>query len=125
TTAPLVSRQFYEPWRDDVVDGHGLLLSSLATVRRTVRFEIARRDDGTFVLAPKVVVERYSSAERRITSVTEYLDIFNYRRALVDVQTDEGTPVPVEYWYAIGRDPALERHLARAIRRALPKDTCE
>jgi hypothetical protein len=125
TTAPLVSKQFYELWHNDVVDPHSLLLSSLATVRRLVRFEITRRPDGAYVLAPKVVVERYSAAERRITSVTEYLNIFNYTQHLVELTTDEGNPLPLEYWFAMGRDPALEKHLAEEIRKNLPKGACE
>lgn len=113
TTFPAISQQFFEPWRRDVGDGRELLQSSLATVRRTLRFEIVRT--GNFwTMTPKVLVERYSLAERRITSVTQY-------RTIVQGSVDpdrpgpDGTRIPNSYWYAIGRDTALEKNLADEI----------
>jgi hypothetical protein len=121
TTKPLVSKQFFEVWKGDVVDGHDLLQSSLGTMRRIVFFQISHGEDGGYVLSPKVVVERYSAAERRITSVTQYLNIFSYEHGLVGEVTDEGQLVPVEYWYSIGRDPHLEQHLVDLMRGYLNK----
>src|SRR5687767_13816726 len=76
-TRPVISKQAFEPWRRDVATLPDLTESTLATVRRIVRFEIGRRDDGTFECLPKVVVERYSSAERRITTITKYRETFS------------------------------------------------
>jgi hypothetical protein len=121
TTKPLVSKQFFEVWRGDVVDGHDLLQSSLGTMRRIVLFQITHGEDGGYIISPKVVVERYSAAERRITSVAQYLNIFSYVHGLVGEETDEGQLVPTEYWYAVGRDPHLEEHLAELIRGYLHK----
>ena len=117
-TQPLVSRALFELWRGDVADGKSLAQSSLATIRRTIRFIIRRDPDGTFVAKPKVVVERYSSVERRITSAAQYHDIFSIRLLDVDREREfTGTEVPAEYWYAIGRDDELERELARDVLR--------
>ena len=115
TTKPLVSKQFFEVWKGDVVDGHDLLQSSLGTMRRIIHFQISHGEDGGYI-QPKVIVECYSAAERRITSVTQYLNIFSYEHGLVGEQTDEGQLVPTEYWYSVGRDPHLEKHLADLMR---------
>ena len=123
TTHPLVSKQAFELWRRDVVTLDGIGESSLATVRRTVRFEVSGQEDGSFEAAPKVLVERYSVVEHRITSVTQYRDIFALTREEALRERDrqrnpmlEQEGIPTSYWYAIGRDLALERNLASAIR---------
>lgn len=122
-TDPLVSKSFFEFWRNDVVDPHALAQSTLATMQRTIRFTIRRQPDGSFVAQPKVVVERYSTIERRVTSAAQYIDIFSIR--LMDVnreQEQEGQNIPAAYWYAVGRDHDLERELARSVNQELKTD---
>jgi len=123
STKPLVSKQPFEFWRGDVVTIDAEVQCSLATMRRTVRFYIKRQDDGIFVCEPKVVVERYAMPERRITSVDQYLEAFSTLHAAQSALTDEGEAVRVEYWYAVGRDAALERALADSIRGKVPSIT--
>jgi len=113
TTFPVISQQFFEPWRRDVGDGGELLQSTLATVRRTLRFEIVRTGD-FWTMTPIVLVERYSLAERRITSVTQYRTIVQ-GSADPDRLAPDGSRIPNSYWYAIGRDTALEKTLADEI----------
>jgi hypothetical protein len=124
-TRPLISQQFFEPWRTDVGDTRGVLQSSLGTVRRTIHFDIHRLPDGTYILTPKVLVERHSVAEHRITSVTQYQDIFSIDRPLVESEDESGAIVVPDYWYSIGRDYALERRLADQLRAQLPSEGCE
>jgi hypothetical protein len=120
TTLPLVSKQFFELWRNDVATPYDLAESSLDTVRRTVRFEIRRRDDGRFEAVPKVIKERFSLAERRITSVARFAETFTTERVEGDRNRDRaGADLPDQYWSATGRDYALERHLAAAVRNEL------
>lgn len=114
TTFPVISEQFFEPWRRDVGDGDGLLESSLATVRRTLRFEFVRNEN-SWTVTPKVLIERYSLAERRITSVTQYRTIVQ-GSVEPDRPGPDGTRIPNAYWYATGRDTALEKTLADEIR---------
>jgi hypothetical protein len=130
TTRPLVSQQFFEPWRRDTASAYDLAQSSLQTVRRTVRFEFERKEDGTYVLTPKVLVERYSFGEHRITSAEEYRQIFSLtpeeahrRRDLQENPTQEvsATPPP-EYWYALCRDADMEQRLAEWVRDRLKSD---
>ena len=120
TTLPQVSKQFFELWRDDVATFHDALQSSLDTVRRTVRFEVRRLDDGRFEAVPKVLVERFSLAERRVTSVARFAENFTTER-IEEARTHNrsGEDLPDMYWYATGRDPALEKRLAETVRRGL------
>lgn len=114
TTRPVASRQFFEVWRDDLTPISDQAESSLATVRRTIRFEFDRSEDGRYVVTPKVLIERYAMPQRRVTSVTRYGAAIT--PALPgEVVDSEGEKVPNHYWYAIGRDAAAERRLVRDI----------
>jgi hypothetical protein len=120
TTLPMISKQFFEFWRNDVVTPYGLAESSLDTIRRTVRFEVRRRDDGRYEAVPKVVMERFSLAERRITSVARFAEMFTVERTEGSRDRDRyGGDLPDMYWYAAGRDHALEKHLAAVVRHDL------
>ena len=120
-TYPQVSKQLFEFWRNDAGTFFGVIESTLATVRRTVRVEVRRRDDGSYEAVPKVVVERYSQAERRVTSVARYAEVFAFDPAEQGSRTRDrlGADLPVSYWYASGRDTALERQIAEDVRRDL------
>ena len=121
TTYPQVSKQWFEFWRNDVGTFGGVVESSLGTVRRSVRVEVRRREDGTYVAKPKVVIERFAQTERRITSVARYAEIFALNPAEGGSREGvrRGTDVPETYWYAHGRDQALERQIVADVRREL------
>jgi hypothetical protein len=119
TTLPLVTKQFFEVWRRDAVTIKDVSDASIGTIRRTVRFQLTRKDDGTYVAEPKVLVERFSSAERRLTAIHEYHAAFSGPRPFGDMQSDAGVRLPTDYWYALGRDEALEKDLASAVARRL------
>ena len=117
TTEPLVSAQFFEPWRRDAITADAVAESSLATIRRTIRFAFTRGDTGTFSVVPQVIVERYSSAERRITNAMLYRNVFKRTTATGTRESDRGVQLPARYWYRIGNDTALEADLSRQVRR--------
>src|SRR5438034_1482151 len=62
TTQPLVSKQFFEFWRPDVVTGDDLADSSIATYRRTLRFQLEKLDGGKsgggYRASPSILIER-------------------------------------------------------------------
>ena len=69
--------------------------------------------DGRYVVEPKVIVERLSLAERRITNAIDYRGTLGPGE-----QQRFGPAAPAgqgSYWYAIGRDHDLERSLANRI----------
>jgi len=110
TTQPTISPQFFEVWHDELRAAEDVAESSLATVRRRIRFEFSRTRDGRYMSEPKVIVERLSLAERRITNAIDY-------RGALGPGTEQrfgpsGTAAPGSYWYAIGRDADLEASLA-------------
>jgi hypothetical protein len=115
TTEPLVSKQFFEFWRNDVVTFNDTVHSSLGTMRRTVRFEISKNDDGTYTASPKVIVEEQASTERQIPSAGQYTMAFGGERVVGSREIDRGETLPQDYWYATGRDAALEKDLARSV----------
>ncbi len=113
---PLISKQLFEVWRRDTMRVSDMAESTLATIRRIVRFEISKQEDGTFACVPKVVIERYTSTERRITTVTQYRESFSIEPEQGSREKDKGVNVPDTYWYATGRDAVLEKDLAEGIR---------
>jgi hypothetical protein len=127
TTVPLVSKQWFEPWRPDTGTAGDVWANSTATIRRTLRFEIDRgNEDGTFTITPKVLVEREAVLERRLTSVSEYRQIFSGPRATPAVaitasEESDPTLIPTKYWYPIGRDTVMEKQVAERVRKGLEK----
>lgn len=115
TSEPMVSAQFFELWRDEVRTAGDRLEASLGTVRRRVLFRLGRTDDNTFWLEPRVVVERQALQERRITNAIDYRSTLGPGRQSGSRRADRGEPAPTSYWYAIGRDDALERSLLNRI----------
>ena len=120
TTEPVVGGQWFEPWRREQQTVADVADSSLATTRRTIRFEFTRGGDGesgTYTVTPKVLVERESAAERRITSASDYRGFFGGGDAFGTRESDRGVLIPSRYFYPVGRDAALERKLATMIER--------
>jgi hypothetical protein len=119
TSNPMISKQIFEPWRGDAISIHDQAESSLSTIRRTVHFEVTHQPDGTFVATPKVLVERFASAERRLTAITQYHEAFSGPRTYSDTSDQSAGAPPTDYWYALRRDTDLEKVMAESIRRRL------
>ena len=123
TTEPLISKQFFELWRNDVVTADDLERSSLATYRRTLRFQIEKRD-GHFRATPCVVIERYALAERPIAASVYLRRAFRsdkVRHPVGTPESDRGIYLPRQYWYATGRDAVLEKNAADEVGKNLRK----
>jgi hypothetical protein len=124
TTQPLTSKQFWEIWRNDVATLDDLANSSLATYRRTLRFDIDKTPAGGYVAAPRVVIERYARAEQPITASFYLRNAFRTQRnsrVWGTRETDRGVFLPRQYWYATGRDEALEKNVASEVRKQLAR----
>lgn len=120
---PLIGSQFFEFWRRDNQTLDAVVDSSLATHRRIVRIEIQRLEDNRFVASPKVILERQANAEQRISGILTVRTAFKPSnpkdRPYGSKELDQGRVIPQRYWYVVGRDEALEKKLAGAIRGAL------
>jgi hypothetical protein len=128
TTVPLVSKQWFEPWRPDTGTAYDVLANSLGAIRRTLRFEVSRNaDDGTYTVTPKVLVERESILERRVTDVSQYRFAFSGPatkippREAVTLEPETYPDVPIKYWYPTGRDTVMEKQVAERVRHALER----
>jgi hypothetical protein len=119
TSDPVISKQIFEPWRTDAISLQDQAESSLATIRRTVHFEVTKQADGTYQVTPKVLIERFASAERRLTAITQYHEAFSGPRAYNDAPDQSGEPAAADYWYALRRDTDLEKAMAASIRHQL------
>lgn len=121
TSVPEVSKQVFEVWRSDAGTLDESLANTVGAIRRTIRFEVSRGEDGTFTLVPKVLVERQSIFERRVTDVSQYRFAFagptkaQPARTAVTLDPETYQDVPVKYWYPIGRDFALEKKVAKRV----------
>lgn len=123
-TEPMLSAQWFEFWRRDTQTASDLAESSLARIRRTLTVRIEKDAGGQFVAKPEVLVERYSLAERRLTTAAGYRSIFRERyRPTGNSLTDAGIAAPDAYWYAVGNDPELERYVAQKIQQRLARNS--
>jgi hypothetical protein len=129
TTDPMVSAQWFEPWRRDTQTFYDLTESSIATIRRSIRFEFTRKGENTWTVSPKVLVERQVLAERRITSAVLYRSAFRDRSRDPNVagssagsrEADAGIILPRRYWYPLRRDANFERTIANAVETRLKR----
>lgn len=123
TTEPMVSKQPMEFWRSDAGTSDDVWRSAVTTIRRTVRFEIARGDAGRFHMTPKVLVEQESLREHRITSPAEYRHVFSAGQGPQTAsQLADSNGIPADYWTPIARDRVLEVAIAAAVEKRLGKN---
>ena len=122
TTVPTISKQIFEFWRSDAGTAYEATADTVGAIRRTVRFEVSRNADDTYTLVPKVLIERQSIFERRVTDVSQYRFAFagptrqQPARTAVTLDPETYQDVPVKYWYPIGRDLEMEKQVARRVR---------
>lgn len=124
STQPMVTSQLFEPWRWDASTAFDRDESTLSAMRRTLTFEFTREETGGWKVQPKVLVERQAMAERRMTSVVLYRNVFTLARNPNDRasgtrESDAGTYLPQRYWYPVRRDSEFENRLAIEVRKRL------
>ncbi|CAN5384188.1 hypothetical protein BH10PLA1_BH10PLA1_11100 [soil metagenome] len=119
TSQPMISKYFTEFWRSDVVTAADMANSTLATYRRTLRYEMRPTPDGKFEAAVKVIVERSTSFERRVTTAIQYRDAFSGFSPGTEFYAEDGSVQPAQTWYAVGRDLALETEIGKRVQDSL------
>lgn len=126
TTHPTTSKQWNEPWRQDVADSYSLLEASLHTIQRqaTVRFirntQPQRPAAGprpsveNWTIDVQVDVYRLCVPEYQVTSSSSAIRSFN-----ADLPTVTGEKVAdaraARRWVPLGRDGAMEERLLSRI----------
>jgi hypothetical protein len=119
TTEPMISQQWFEPWRRDTVGFDSVTESSLATIRRTVRFDISRTSCGQYAAVARVSVERQATPQRQLTAPALYRSALAPDRRALAFLSSSDPDVFRPYWYSLGDDPGLARALANDVARRL------
>ena len=118
TTKPMISSQFFEPWRNELKTADAVAESSLSTVRRTVTINITETS-GQYSATPSVRVERLSRRGRRVTNTAQFTSAFRATPERGSMELDRGIDLPSQYWYDIGSDFALASDVSDQIARRL------
>jgi hypothetical protein len=103
-TEPVTSKQFFEFWRKDSASFRDVEENSLGPIRRTVYFQFTHNLDGTYTVAPKVLIERMSIVDPQYAPPAD--------------QPTESKE-PRQYWYSLRRDTILEGKIAASIQEKL------
>ena len=112
TTVPNVSAQWFEPWRREVQTTSDVVESSTATQRRTITWQFRQVSNG-WAVTPKVLIERQSQTEKRISGVLSraYFRTDPKDDAFGTRESDDNLRLPPTYWYPTGRDFLMEQRL--------------
>jgi len=112
TTFPTTSKQWHEPWRQDVVDKYSLTEASLHTIQRqaTVRFV----HEKNWTVDVQVDVYRFAVPEYQITSSSAAIRSFSGDLPTVTGEAVSDTRA-ARRWVPLGRDGALEERLLSRI----------
>ena len=110
---PLVSKQIWEYWRNDVGSTQQTLASTVGTYTRTVRWQVTQDEAGGFVAVPRVVVERSATKPRHISTGVDYHTMLARSESQTTLPQSDLDKIPADTWYAIGRDMDLEVALAQ------------
>ncbi len=114
TTLPEISQSLLEFWRHDVDTMPDLWEATLNPLRRWVEVSVRRGDDNAWnELAVMVHKERLSSPDRQFNSTGAAYQYFGdslpSTTGMVRVTPED------DVWLDLGRDPAMEEYLLRAI----------
>lgn len=114
TTLPVTSQYFFEFWRHDVATRYDFWEATINPIRRWVEVRLRQEGhQGTAMLEVVVHKERLSSPDRQFNSTGAAYQYFGDRlpstTGLVRVTQED------DRWLDMGRDPAVENLLLRAI----------
>ncbi|MGA2498197.1 MAG: hypothetical protein ABSH20_10675 [Tepidisphaeraceae bacterium] len=117
TTQPMISKQWFEPWRKDAPTNRDVEEASLGGIRRTIYFQFTQNLDGSYTVAPKVVVERESRVDPKYLADASSNNYNNPNTS--NTGTIDSAGQITVYWYALRRDAQMEIKLVAAIREKL------
>lgn len=114
TTMPIASQHFFEFWRHDVATAPDSWEATLNPIRRRVELKVTWGDEETPTrIAAVVRKERLSSPDRQFNSTGAVYQYFGNR--LPSTTGLERVTGEQDEWLDLGRDPAMEDYLLRAI----------
>lgn len=108
---PLISRQWFEFWKKDVVDAGSLARSSTQTTNRIVIINISGENDNQTVKCTVNVNKQYSSSIGGSAAVRAEDNYYITTNMLEKKDLDRKT-----IWQPVGNDSALEQAILRSIK---------
>ncbi len=110
-TRPLLSRQWFEFWKKDVVDARSLARSSTQTTNRIVSINISGDNDNQIVKCTVNVNKQFSSSIGGSAAVRAEDNYYITTNMLEKKDLDRKT-----IWQPAGNDSALEQAILRSIK---------
>ena len=112
-TRPLISKQWFEFWKNDVVDNKSLAKSSIQTTNRIVMINIDDQSKPQSVKCTVTVNKLYTTSIADSKQARSE-DAFVATQYLLEKKSDSQ-----QYWEPAGNDPALEEAILRSIKSKL------
>lgn len=117
-TFPMVSRQWFEFWRHDVVGAASLAESSLQTIRRRVGIELTPLGGNKYRFNCRVTVQRLSMPPSAISGSVWAENVFYSTAGRSPIWND---PDDARVWVTLDNDTALADEIIRSINMVLKK----
>ncbi|MBI9018516.1 MAG: hypothetical protein JEZ07_14785 [Phycisphaerae bacterium] len=110
-TYPLISKQWFEFWRNDVVDVKSLSHSSLNSVRRIATLKISQTETQKQINC-EVIVQQLSYDAQRSSGQLRVAKLSNENEAEMQAK-------PIYQWYQTGTDLSLANAILKSIEKKL------
>ncbi|MCK5270763.1 MAG: hypothetical protein KAJ46_08265 [Sedimentisphaerales bacterium] len=117
-TFPMVSRQWFEFWRHDVVDTASLAESSLQTIRRRVGIKLTPLGGNKYRFDCRVTVQRLSMPAPTVSGSVWAESVFYSTAGRSPIWND---PDDTRAWITLDNDTALADNIIRSVKTALKK----
>jgi len=111
-TFPMVSRQWFEFWRRDVVDAASLAESSLQTIRRRIGIKLTPLGGNKYCFNCRVTVQRLSMPPSAISGSVWAENVFYSTAGRSPIWND---PDDTRVWVTLGNDTALADNIVRSV----------
>ena len=117
-TFPMVSRQWFEFWRHDVVDAASLAESSLQTIRRRVGIKLTPLGENKYRFNCRATVQRLSMPPSTVSGSVWAENVFYSTAGRSPIWND---PDGGRVWVTLGNDTALAGNIISSVKAALEK----
>jgi hypothetical protein len=117
-TFPMVSSQWFEFWRRDVVDAASLAESSLQTIRRRVGIKLTPLGGNKYSFNCRVTVQRLSMPPSAISGSVWAENVFYSTAGRSPIWND---PDDARVWITLDNDTVLADNIIRSVKTALGK----
>ncbi len=112
-TSPLPGKQWFEFWKNDIVDARSLIKSSTQTTSRIVTINIQNKQDNQFIQCSVLVSKLYTSSLADSRQARKEDDFYATQNFLEKNSEEQ------KVWSPAGNDPKLEQAILQSIKKRL------